>query len=265
MIVIRGRGATYGEAWYDEEPPGKPGVDIILYLQRHAPIATSRHTPVLSLATDLSLEDGEIMDKFSKDCRYEIRRAETRDGLETEFLRKPEGRLDEFREFYDTFAGQKSVVPSDHRWLVAACESDQLALSSASRNGEVLVWHAYVISANTARLQYSGSCFRNRPSDYRALVGRANRWLHWRDMQRLKELGMLHYDWGGLFADESALERAGINRFKREFGGRQECRYDCTVAATIRGRIWLALRDAWQRGKSVGNLREFVSRQQLPS
>jgi hypothetical protein len=120
-------------------------------------------------------------------------------------------------------------------------------LTSASRNGEALVWHAYVMCGEAARLQYSGSCFRTRESDYRALVGRANRWLHWKDMLRFRRMGMKRYDWGGLFEDESAPERAGINKFKKGFGGREERSYDCTVPVSLRGRLWLPLRDAWRR------------------
>jgi lipid II:glycine glycyltransferase (peptidoglycan interpeptide bridge formation enzyme) len=79
------------------------------------------------------------------------------------------------------------------------------------------------------------------------LIGRANRWLHWQDMLRLKQMGLERYDWGGLFEDDSTPERAGINSFKKHFGGRQERTYDCTVPVTLRGRIYLPLRDAWRR------------------
>ncbi len=247
MICINARGAVYGEVWYDEEPPADSGVDIVVYHQREAPIANARHTPFLSLVTDLSVEEDAIVAGFGKDCRYKIRRAETKDGMRMEFISDPESRLDEFRAFYDAFAREKSLEPSDHQWLVAACKARQLALTSASRNGEALVWHAYVMSGKTARLQYTGSCFRNRENDYRALVGRANRWLHWREMLRFKEMGIKRYDWGGLFEDESVPERAGINQFKKDFGGQQVRTYDCTVPVTLRGRIWLALRDAWRR------------------
>jgi len=247
MIRINGRGAVYGEVWCDEKPPRESGVDIVLYCQREAPIADARTAPFLSLVTDLSVEEDAITDKFGTDCRYKIRRAETKDGMRMEFITDPEARLDEFRAFYDAFAGEKSLEPCDRQWLVAACQARQLALTSASRNGEALVWHAYVMSGKTARLQYTGSCFRNRENDYRALVGRANRWLHWREMLRFKEMGIKRYDWGGLFEDESVPERAGINQFKKDFGGQQVRTYDCTVPVTLRGRIWLALRDAWRR------------------
>lgn len=253
MICINGRGAMYGEVWYDEEPPRDSGVDIVLYRQREAPIAGAQATPFLSLVTDLADGEDAILPGFGKDCRYKIRRAETKDGLRLEFITDPESRLDEFRAFYDAFARQKSLEPSDHPWLVAACKARQLAISSASQNGEALVWHAHVMFGNTAGLLYSGSNFRNRENDYRALVGRANRWLHWKDMLRFKETGIERYDWGGLFEDESVPERAGINNFKRDFGGRQVRTYDCTVPTTVRGRVYLAVRDTrrcWKSGKS---------------
>lgn len=247
MIRIKGRGAVYGELWYEEEPPGDPRVDIVLARQRKAPITPARSTPFLSLVTDLSADVDAIARGFDKDCRYEIRRAEAKDGLRMELVMEPESRLDEFRAFYDAFARQKSLQPSDPRWLAAACEARQLALTSASCNGETLVWHAYVMCGDTARLQYSASCFRTRESGYRALVGRANRWLHWQDMLRFRQMGVARYDWGGLFEDESVPERAGINRFKKAFGGRQERSYDCTIAVNLRGHMWLPLRDAWRR------------------
>jgi hypothetical protein len=251
MIRIKGRAAVYGEVWYDEELPRDPGVDIVLYRQKETPIADAQTTPFLSMVTDLSVTEDAIAEKFGKDCRYKIRRAETKDGLRMEFITDPESRLDEFQAFYDTFAMQKSVAPSYRQWLVGACKARQLVLTSASQNGGALVWHAYLTSGEAAWLQYTGSCFRNKENDYRALVGRANRWLHWREMLRFKEMGIKRYDWGGLFEDESVPENAGINRFKKDFGGQPVRAYDCTVPVTIRGRIWLPLRDAWRRQNSA--------------
>jgi len=179
MIRFKGRAAVYGEVWYDEEPAGDSRVDIVLYHQRAAPIAAARCTPRLSLLTALSVGSDAVQARFGKYCRYKIRRAETKDGLQMQFLTDPESRLNEFGAFFDAFAGQKSRQSCDRHWLTAACRARQLALSVASRDGEALVWHAHVISGKTAGLQYSASCFRNRENEYRALVGRANRWLHW--------------------------------------------------------------------------------------
>lgn len=247
MIRIKGRGAVYGEFWHDEEPVGDPGVDIAMYRHRSAPIEGARTVPVLSLVHDLSIEPDAILSQFDKDCRNLVRRADGKDSLEMAFFAEPEPELERFRAFYDAFASEKGLDPCYWQWVVAACEARQLALTSASMNGEALVWHAYLLSGTTAQLEYSASCFRNKAQDYRSLVGRANRWLHWKDLLRFKEMGFGRYDFGGLFEDESAPERAGINHFKKEFGGRPERLYDCTLPVTGIGRIWLPLREAWQR------------------
>jgi lipid II:glycine glycyltransferase (peptidoglycan interpeptide bridge formation enzyme) len=73
-------------------------------------------------------------------------------------------------------------------------------------------------------------------------------------MLRFKEMGIQRYDWGGLFEDESVPEHAGVNSFKKEFGGQPERTYDCTVPVTVRGRIYLAVRDAWRRWKGSKSL-----------
>jgi hypothetical protein len=127
--------------------------------------------------------------------------------------------------------------PLDHRWLVAACRAGQLVLASALQDGERLVWHGYLVRGGFARLQYSASAFRGRDSAYRSLVGRANRWLHWQCMLRFREMGIATYDWGGVFEEESTAEQAGLNRFKREFRGREVRRFDCVLPVTARGRL----------------------------
>ena len=247
MIHLKGIGATYGEVWYDEEPPANAGVDIVIHRQRPAPIAGARCAPFLSLVTDLTEDKDRMFARFTKDCRYKIRRAESKDGLTLEFLTEPESRIEEFRSFFDAFAAQKGIGLADRDWLIASSKAGRLTLASASRDGEPLVWHASVTYGDSITLQYSGSCFRNRENDYRALVGRANRWLHWSTMLRFKEMGLKRYDWGGLFEDESQPDRAGINDFKRSFGGRQERTYYCTVPVTLRGRVYLPLREFWRR------------------
>src|SRR5258705_8239361 len=98
-----------------------------------------------------------------------------------EFITEPTSRLQEFCLFFDAFAQQKAVQPADTKWLAAACAAGQLVLTAAFQGQEALVWHADVTSGKSAQLQYTGSHFRNQDNHYRALVGPANRWLHWQD------------------------------------------------------------------------------------
>jgi hypothetical protein len=251
MIRIERRGVVYGEAWFGEEPARDARVDIVLHRHRGTPIPGARNTAALSIVTDLCVEADAIATRFDRDCRYKVRRADTKDGLSLEFIRDPESRLDEFRAFHDAFTREKSLPPADRAWLLAACRARQLVLACACRNGEALVWHASVIGARAARLEHSASCFRSRETEFRSLTGRANRWLHWQELLRFREMGLARYDWGGIFEDESTSERAGINAFKKSFGGEQAQSWDCTVAASLKGRAWLPLRDAWRRLKST--------------
>jgi lipid II:glycine glycyltransferase (peptidoglycan interpeptide bridge formation enzyme) len=111
----------------------------------------------------------------------------------------------------------------------------------------VVVWHAYIVWRKCVVLLYSASQFRTTDQLERARAGRANRWLHWQDMLHFKRSGIERYDWGGIFADESSGERAGINQFKREFGGARVTSYNCTLPRNLRGRAYLTARRVWDR------------------
>lgn len=244
MIRIPARAGVYGEVWFDEEPPTDAGVDILVHRYCSTPIPRVRTVPLQTLRTDLARPVNEVVARFDATCRSEIRRADSRDDLYYELIPEAVDRLEDFTAFYDAFARQKGIWSTDRRWLGRAAAAHQLILSHASRDSEQLVWHAYLCIGDTGCLMYSASRFRGKDRRYRSLVGRANRWLHWQDMLFFKRAGVRYYDWGGMFPDESTADRAGINQFKRMFGGRPVQSYECTVPVNARGRIWLALRDA---------------------
>ena len=245
MIVLHGRGAVYGELWYDDDPDTTAGIDILVYRRHRGSRAEAGGIAAPRVLTDLACPRDDIMAAFGANCRYDIRRADSRDGLDAEFVDHTAERLAEFRAFYDVFAAQKAIGGADPAWLLAASQSRQLALSAARWRGQVIVWHGYVLSGATAGLQYSCSLFRGDADEVRAVTGRANRWLHWQDMLRFKSNGYRRYDWGGLFAAERSPEEAGINAFKLSFGPRVEPAWDRAVALTPRGFAWLYLRRAW--------------------
>lgn len=249
MILINGRLASYAELWFDEERPRTVAADVLIFRQRPEPLDGGTCTPFLTLVNDLSIDEARIMAGLHNTNRYKIRRAETKDGLEAAFVTDPLERLDEFCDYYDAFAREKSVRPSYRRGLAAASAARQLVLTSASRGGEPLVWHAYVVYGKRAALLHSASHFRGKENADRAARGRANRWLHWRDMLSFRQMGLRQYDWGGLFDDETSAEHASINRFKSEFGGRREQTYECTLPLTAKGRLYLLARGTLERLK----------------
>ncbi|HEX2826072.1 MAG TPA: hypothetical protein VHP37_06985 [Burkholderiales bacterium] len=240
MIVILGRLVSYGELWFDEVQPRDPRVDVLTYRLWPGRVPGARSSRFLSLVSDLTADERALMARLGNTNRYKINRANNRDGLTAEFLAAPAARLEEFRAFYDAFAGQKKLAPSYRRGLEASCAAGQLVLSAASRDGRRIVWHAYVTSGGSAALLHSASHFRAEDGVDRALVGRANRWLHWKDMLEFKAAGYRRYDWGGMFEDESVAAQASINNFKREFGGDPIESYNCTMARTVKGRAYTA-------------------------
>lgn len=242
MIRIQGRAIVYGEVWFEEEPAELSGVDVLVYRYRPAPVPNARCLPQHSLQTDLAPPPETLAADFDQTCRRQIRICERQDRLQYLVFPDAAEGLEEFVAFYDVFARQKGLWLADRHWLTRAAAAHQLILSCASREGERLVWHAHLRARDTAQLAYSASWFRSTSGADRAALARANRWLHWRDMLGLRDAGVLRYDWGGMFADESTPERAGINRFKRTFGGLPVLAYECRVPATLRGRVWLTLR-----------------------
>jgi hypothetical protein len=247
VIRIQGRAVVYGEVWFDEQPPQPPlGIDVLVYRYHPAPLPDARTALQHSLRTDLTAPPDTILATFDETCRRHVRRAARQDGLQHEVF--DAGALDEFIAFYDEFARQKGLWLADRHWLGRAAAARQLALSCVSRDGERLVWHAHLRAGHTVQLAHSASLYRSLSSERRSLVARANRWLHWRDMLDFKAAGARCYDWGGMFEDESTPERAGINHFKRTFGGTPLLAYECTLPVTLRGRVWLTLRDVLRRG-----------------
>ena len=242
MIRIAGRLATYAEIWFDEELPSRPGADVLLIRQRSGPIGRQPCSPSLTLVNDLSLEADAIMKAFSRTNRYEIRRAELNGELQAAFYTDPRAHLARFYAFYDEFARQKKLPLAYRRRLDAAANAGQLVLSCASRRDQALVWHAYITHGGKGALFHSASHFRTALNGDAAHIARANRWLHWRDMLNFKQHGLREYDWGGLFENESDPNHAGINRFKREFGGRPQRTYNGDVPVTIKGRAYLVMR-----------------------
>jgi hypothetical protein len=250
MILFRSRGALYGECWF-EEPPTEAGVDVLALRQRASPLVGARCQPFFTMFNDLTVGDDEVMERFGANCREKIRRADRRDDLELEILEDPYDQLAAFAACYDAFAAQRKLRRANLQWLKGACAARQLKLARVSRKGETLTWNAYVVSGRDAWFQHGVSRFRDLPEEQRAVAARANRWLHWRSMLWFREQGYERYDWGGLFEREATAEQAGINRFKREFGGREVRSFDCYVPLTFKGHLRLGLNRLGDAARAV--------------
>jgi len=244
MIVTKRKFILVGECWFDENPYGAK-VDLIEFVQRPEPLTGGRFSPFYTMIVDLTQKQEEIFDKIKKDTRYEIRRGETKDGLVFNWVESPDSEtLHNFYRFYDSFAATKSMQPINRNRVGRYAEAGNLRLSRAiSSEGIDLVWHAYFCLGNRARLLHSASVYReSSDSGFRSMVGRANRFLHWQDMLKLKEQGIAIYDLGGWYAGNEDEAKLSINRFKEEFGGAIVEEYNGEFPVSLKGQLYLKLR-----------------------
>jgi hypothetical protein len=248
MILRQLEHYSLAEFFFEEEPEPTPA-DVIEYLQRPDPLDGTASYPFHTLHLDLTQEEARLAGGLHRETRYELRRAEHSDGLaywsDASGDRAP---LDEFHAFFSRFAAGKGLRELDPGRLQLLAEQGRLDLSRVERDGEVLVWHAHLLGDRRARLLHSASLYReHHDSGVRQLLGRANRWHHWRDLLRLKGRGYPLYDFGGWYAGKTNADLLHINRFKEQFGGTVVVEFNCTRPGTIRGRAVLLARRALRR------------------
>ena len=239
-ITFQRKGVRYQEVWFDE--PVDPGQDIIIGYQRPECPPGLQGRPFHTMVLDLRQSTEQLLAALDKDVRYELRRSE-KDALGFECLAEPAAYLDDFCNFYNAFATDKGLETLTPSRLMPAVTAGHFILSRIQKDGATLVWHAYLCVGGRARLLHSASLFRGQLPAQRALTGRANRLLHWRDILEFKQRGYRIYDLGGWTPPDQADEaKARINDFKVGFGGRQVQEYHLTYPISTKGRLWLLLR-----------------------
>jgi hypothetical protein len=234
---------SLAEVFFDEDPSAAR-VDIVEHLQRSTPLPGVQCRDFYTILFDLTQSPEALFGGFTKGTRYQIRRADERDNLVSESWSPGQDLpIGEFVGFFNRFAAGKGRPPAPAERLAAFAAASELDLSRVVAGRDTLVWHATHVTPQRARLLHSASLFReSHDREFRSLVGRANRWLHWRDMLRFKEHGVPVFDFGGWYHGKDDEDLLRINWFKEEFGGRIVHEYNSAVAATPRGRLILLAR-----------------------
>jgi GNAT acetyltransferase-like protein len=244
MIVSRGRFCRVGTVFFENRLPDVArdfDVDILRHIHVPGPVATPYFCETWTILIDLTQDPKALMDAIKKEARYKIRRAEERDDLD--YVVVPGNTSDalrEFCDFYDRFAARKRRPRCARQFLRAIAEAGALDLSVLRREGETLVWHAHYRTPTRAMLLESASLYmESDDTGYRNLIGRGNRYMHWRDMLRFKDDGIAVYDFGGWYEGKSDQAKLGINRFKEDFGGQIVRSFSSMQPRTFRGRLAL--------------------------
>ena len=233
-IIRRKCGIPINDIFFSRDPRSSPHqATIQCFIQATIPMAG--FVPFKTQIIELKRTSTELFADLSSGTRYKIRRAERERVLPSLHPQPTLSHLTTFCEFYDTFARQKNRPSSNRAKLEALRERDALAISQAhDGDGSMIASHAYVTdsSSERARLLYSASHFRGTDSsERRNFIGRANRLLHWFEIEQFKQLGFAHYDLGGIPMEDTDPEKNAIARFKSEFGGRHLIEFNGWISA----------------------------------
>lgn len=197
-------------------------------------IVNLQHT----LITDLQDVSEDIFKQINKNYRYEINRSKKENVrcmvFEAAQLKKDIKIIENFKREYDDFTKLKGI---DNTYNESAMEkyieNGNLMLTKAFQDKEDYAQHVYVCDGINARLLYSVSNFRSEGID-RNLIGRANKHLHWNDIEYLKGNGYKVLDWGGV---SNIVDPNGIDLFKKGFGGQEKEYYNIIIGKSLLGKL----------------------------
>jgi hypothetical protein len=214
-VKRRRRGFRYEQKWFARRTSARDVFRLVAYFQflgRRPPLLFIRRS-FRTLLIDLGRDPQAILGAMHKNVRAEIRRADTEGITWTTDVE-----LEEFASYHEAFAREKGIEGVDCARLLSFGAA--LLLSRATQSGRTLVQHAYIVDHTESRARFLYSSSGRFEGANSALVGRANRWCHWRDMLFLREYGIRTYDLGGIASSAGAeKELAGIDEFKIRFGG----------------------------------------------
>lgn len=196
---------------------------------------------VCTLTSDLTEPVEVLLNRMKKSVKYEINRSEKEQEITCEYftaihLFSNKLILEDFKLAYYDFcikAGNSKLKKAyHHKRVLAYIDNECILISKASFcNGNV--WHMYVWYQSNAVLVYSFSDYRNQEVN-KELAGRANKYLHYKDMLYLKDHKCTIYDWGNVTKFENYN---GIDKFKSSFGGEQKIVYNYYQGNTMLGKI----------------------------
>ncbi len=237
MITIARKkaGLAYRQHWFARSAQQGWGLTTLRQYLGAAPgfpfFKQTQHT----LLIDLTQDDETLQTGMSKNMRSQLRKAEN-DGFHWQVSTD----LEEFRQLFNAFAADKGLKALSSG--VLAAEREFLFIAKVSFEDRPLVAHAYLVDQEESRARFLyGATVRLAEGVDANLVGRANRWAHWREMQEFRSRGLKTFDFGGYALNTKDTQKQGINQFKESFGGRvvEESTYDSlwfALAKSVLGR-----------------------------
>ncbi len=150
LIVTKKFIFSVGEVWFDENREALNNVDVVHYRQLLHPIKGGQCDEFYTRLIDLTKNQDELWETISSNDRYKIRRAEQKDQVIYEYWEKIDSDiLNEFSDFYDSFADQKGLTKINRIQLQNRADAGVIDISRVKlKDGESLVWHVYYRTQN---------------------------------------------------------------------------------------------------------------------
>ena len=243
MLTYRRRFVVRGEEWFDAAGD-RAGVDVHEVFHVLEPLEGYRCLEFYTIEFDLSASEDALFSKVRPEARRQIRRCgESGEVVYEHFFPCETAQVARFFAAYDDLAARKGLAAIDRELTAEYARAGLLDLSLVrTTDGRELAWHANFRTPQRARQLHSIAFFREDKAE-RQMVGRAHRFQTWRDILAFKEAGIPVFDLGGWYNGKTDTELLKVNEFKEEFGGSIARRYICERGLTLRGRVYVALRN----------------------
>jgi hypothetical protein len=160
--------------------------------------------------------DEEILREASSTVRNEVNKC-INDKVKFSIIEKPEM----FINIFNIFAKRKSLSLVNKNQFDSYGED--VVITASIVEERILVLHAYLKlkEASRVRLLYSCSNELEKNHTSSSYIGKANKFLHFKDMCLFRDMGFAIYDFGGITKATVEKSKLGINSFKQAFGGHE--------------------------------------------
>lgn len=216
--------------------------DIVLFYMSNLPANGLHHGSVTyTLQLSLDVEEDALFANIRKSNRKDIREALANPDLKTEIIRQPtQEQLIRFADSYDEFARQKDISPMDRKHLMALKALKPLTLMYVNGPDGLPICGALdLYDGDFCYAAYAFTMFRSMEN--RRLASQANKLLYWIALLQARASGCITYDMAGIANGEKDGELAGIDDFKKGFGGQVVNEYNYFKGYTLKGRFFVAM------------------------
>ena len=174
-----------------------------------------------TLFVDLTKTEEELLAGIRKSFRQLIRRTMDSEDVTFEYMQAAPELVEEFVEYYDSFAQQKGLEPIRRDVVQNTLYDKQVIIGRAfdKITDAVANMKVYFTDEDRCALIYDVSAFRDFATpEARNAYGAISKTFHYKSMLYFKQKGLTIYDQGGV-ALEKHEDRAGIDDYKMGFGG----------------------------------------------